>query len=86
MARVEFPEKIKRAALRRSGGRCECTRKSCKHSKFINGRCTRGAIKALASQDVHFHHVGRSDDASLKNCKVLCVDCHKQTPSYGKNK
>jgi 5-methylcytosine-specific restriction endonuclease McrA len=75
-----FSELTKAQALRRSQGRCECTRLTHTHA----GRCAHAVSAATA----HFHHktasfVGGGD--SLSNCEVLCVNCHRLTASYGRH-
>jgi hypothetical protein len=71
---MEFPQSVKDEVKRRSGGKCECKRKSCKH----NGRCR--------SKATEFHHktsakAGGSN--TLSNCEHLCKPCHENTRSYG---
>lgn len=75
-----FSDTTKTAALKRSGGRCECKRKFHGHT----GRCSARVTRATA----HFHHVtaklvGGGD--GLANCEVLCVPCHRKTASYGRS-
>jgi len=77
-ATVAFSDAVKAQAYRRSGGRCECTRKGHRHV----GRC----LARLTASSGHYHHVtavakGGSD--GLSNCQYLCIPCHRLTPSYG---
>jgi 5-methylcytosine-specific restriction endonuclease McrA len=77
---MAFSTTTKQAALRRSGGRCECRRVTHKHPSV---RCSRTVTMTTA----HFHHrsaqaVGGHDGFS--NCEVLCVPCHQATASYGR--
>jgi 5-methylcytosine-specific restriction enzyme A len=61
--RVEFTKAVKLAAWRRAIGRCE--------------QC--GCL--LAGKVAHYDHINPvvfSEDASLANCQVLCVECHDQ--------
>lgn len=63
--RTEFSEKIKELALIRCGGRCEG--KDC------------GAILGFKAK--HYDHKtadGLLGPATLENCQVLCVPCHKE--------
>lgn len=74
---MAFPQSVKDAAMKRAGRRCECKRSACNHS----GRCTKGGVE--------FNHIksqraGGGD--TLANCEVLCVQCHKNTKSYGVHK
>ena len=32
------------------------------------------------------HHKNRSKGSCLSNCEILCVNCHKKTKSFGKQK
>jgi len=77
---MAFSESVKDQAFRRSGGRCECTRRE--HSHY--GACN----SPLSRYSAEFHHVtaqsvGGSD--GLSNCEVLCHTCHVGTDSYGRN-
>lgn len=76
---MAFSETVKAQAYRRSGGRCECTRRGHGHL----GRCA----KRLTSSAGEFHHItaqskGGSD--GLSNCEFLCKPCHQKTRSYGR--
>lgn len=78
---MAFSDETKRDALRRSGGRCECTRRE--HTSH-SGRCNSPVSMATAE----FHHVtvqsvGGHD--GLSNCEVLCHSCHVATDSYGRS-
>ncbi len=77
---MAFPDLIKNQAYIRSGGRCECTRLLHVH---FGGRCN----APLTSYNTEFHHktaqaVGGND--GLSNCEALCITCHRQTGSYGR--
>ncbi len=77
---MPFSLNIKALALFRSGDRCECRRLGHDHV----GRCTR----RLTSATAQFHHKTAQRlvaDDSLSNCEVLCIPCHRQTPSYGRS-
>jgi 5-methylcytosine-specific restriction endonuclease McrA len=68
------------ALWRRSGGRCECA-SNC-HSP--NARCN----VTLRDGQWHVHHVksvaaGGAD--TLTNTLALCIPCHENTRSYGRN-
>ncbi len=67
------------AAWLKANGRCERCGKELVFDNHQEGE--RGAWEA--------HHktardVGGSD--SLSNCEVLCLDCHKNTSSYGRHR
>ena len=66
---MAFSEQVKRAAFKRSRGRCECTRKDHRH---LFGRC---ALSLFFQSSAEFHHrhaqaAGGHDGVS--NCEVLC--------------
>lgn len=84
---MAFSEETKRLAFDRAMGRCECKRSTCNHGSRCNKLLVfenhtegqRGAWEA--------HHkvaVSVGGDDSLSNCEVLCLDCHKNTKSYGR--
>lgn len=67
-----FSRSVKRAAYRRSGGRCE--NPAC--------RCPFPAGGGGVEYD-HIINWEHSRDSSLENCRVLCSDCHlKKTSRY----
>lgn len=75
---MAFPQSVIDQAWKRSGGKCECTRSSCKHI----GRCN----KVLTAHNWHAHHktsVAAGGADTLSNCEALCVPCHENTRSYG---
>lgn len=76
---MAFPESVIAAVWKQSGGKCECTRISCRHH---TGRC--GVV--LTAHNWHAHHktaVAVGGDDSLSNCEALCIRCHQSTSSYG---
>lgn len=76
---MAFSEGTKNAAWHRAGGKCECTRKTCKHH---SGRCN----AALTAYKWHAHHktaIAAGGDDSLSNCEALCITCHENTRTYG---
>lgn len=81
---MSFSETVKDAALKRSGGRCECRR--VRH-KWHTGkqRCK----KTVTPRTAQFHHVtaqsAPSSHDGLSNCEVLCRECHEGTASYGRS-
>ena len=71
-------------AWKRSGGRCECRRRTHKHRyvrcgktlvKHNRGTSGRGCWQA--------HHINRNGGNGLSNCEILCFACHTGTRSYG---
>jgi 5-methylcytosine-specific restriction endonuclease McrA len=77
---MAFSEETKKAALKRSGGQCECTRILCTVHKTLY--CT----AKLVDGHWHAHHktaVASGGSDALSNCQALCIPCHKQTQTYG---
>ena len=73
---MSFPMEIIKKAWNRAGGRCEVCRKELVWDNHSEGE--RGAWDA--------HHIKAKKDGgedTLSNCRILCLDCHKETPSYG---
>lgn len=85
---MAFSEIVVEAAWHRSGGRCECRNGRCGH--FVWG-CNKPLDRNARGDDFsaggwEAHHVvplkeGGKD--TLSNCQILCIPCHKATPSYG---
>ena len=76
------------AAWQRAGGRCECGRSNCGHGPWRCGKVlnwnSRGKDYASGGWEAHHKvpvYLGGSD--TLSNCQILCIPCHKNTPSYG---
>ena len=75
---MAFPESVIERAWQRSGGECEVCNK--KLSRYNHNEGEWGAWEA--------HHItpqSKGGDDSLSNCKILCLDCHKRTRSYGRH-
>jgi len=73
MARREFTKATKRAALTRSGGRCEAV--GAWYNLAPGCRCN-----APLAAGVEFDHIdldANSHDNSLENCAAVCIPCHK---------
>ena len=75
-----FSDEVVKKAWKRSGGRCECRRKTHGHPYIRcpknlvwknRGREGRGAWEA--------HHISRTGGDGLSNCQILCWECHKGT-------
>ena len=82
---MAFSESVKDAAYRRSGGRCECTRK---HSYAVNpphsgGRCPTTFGRYGNWEAHHIIAIASGGSDSLSNCEVLCHRCHVLTDTYG---
>lgn len=71
-----FSDSTIRDAWTRSGGKCEKCGKTLAQNNHKEGEW--GAWEA--------HHIKAKKDGgadTLSNCKILCLDCHKETKSYG---
>jgi 5-methylcytosine-specific restriction endonuclease McrA len=57
---------------------------------LLEARCARGGVDACCGDRLalHLDHVnGNREDNTLENLRVLCPNCHSQTPTYcGRNK
>jgi hypothetical protein len=74
---MEFPQIIQEQALRRSLGKCECSRTTHHHS----GRCN-----ATLGMQWYIHpktSLRSRDDVTLANSEVLCAACHKAMELMG---
>lgn len=70
---TKFPDSIVEQAWKRSGGECE----NC------GGELHESSQGAESDYGWEAHHVDPSGPNTLSNCKILCQECHKNTPSYG---
>lgn len=71
--RREFSKQTKRAALQRSGQKCEAV--GAMYGLAADQRCN-----ASLSYGVQFDHIvldANSKDNSLENCAAVCVGCHR---------
>ena len=67
-------------AWARSGGKCECTRTTHRHT----GRCNKQLFKHRQGERENeycweAHHVSASGGDMLSNCEILCCNCHYAT-------
>ena len=76
------------AAWKRAGGKCECRRKThshlyvrCNKTLSFDNRGKDGAWGAWEAHHITAVASGGSD--VLSNCEILCIECHKNTGSYG---
>lgn len=72
MSREEFSQAVKRAAARRSQGRCECHLMSEDIRGLFPDQCDR-----VATEFDHVFADCLGGDAALDNCAHLCSPCHK---------
>ena len=77
---MAFSQKVKDAAYRRAGGRCECTMMVCAHH---TGRCN-AALQV--GWHAHRRTTGLAEDGdTLRNCVAMCATCHRNAPSYSRS-
>ncbi len=82
-------ETVKRAFIR-ANGHCECRRMTCNHgivrcNKPLNWQ-QRGNDNAYGGWEAHHRTaVASGGDDSLSNCEILCINCHKNTHTYGRH-
>jgi len=81
-----FPENVVQQAWRRAGGKCECERVTCSnhystpHGKILTWNA-RGDDNHPGGWEAH--HKDSNGPATVSNCEILCIPCHKNTRSYG---
>lgn len=84
---MAFSNSVVRQAWNRADGKCECRRKTCRHGVRCNKQLVwenRGEeAKRGAWEAHHITAVASGGLDILSNCEILCLDCHKNTGSYG---
>ena len=84
-----FSKETIEAAWKRAGGKCECRRKTHSHPGW-RGRCgktlSKSNTKRVGRGAWEAHHISTTGGDGLRNCEILCIDCHKGTRSFGKPK
>lgn len=83
---VPFPQSVVDAAWVRSGGRCECKRKSHNHPYHRYATILNAYSRGKETQmGWEAHHIDSNGSATVDNCEILCQECHKNTRSYGQS-
>ena len=86
---MAFSDKVVEEAWKRSGGHCECKREHCGHGARCNKQLVwdnRGRDGARGAWEAH--HITSSNNEGpdiLSNCEIICIECHKNTRSYGRS-
>ena len=84
-----FSDDVIVQAWQRAGGKCQCELKGCGHT----GRCNKSLVWENRGKEGkrgawEAHHItaqsAKSSTDTLSNCRILCLDCHKNTRSYGR--
>lgn len=73
MARTEFSRETRREALKRSGLKCEASGPRYGFSEGQRCNCS----LSLGAQFDHDIPDQLGGDASLENCRAICIACHK---------
>lgn len=73
-----FPEWVIDERWQTAVGCCECRNPNHPH------HCDRACRRDLSRCDWDAHHANRYAGDSVSNCRLLCVDCHYLTRSYGR--
>ena len=83
MAREEFKEITVQVCFYAAGGKCECT--GCDlHDGPCDAEFTydeRGTAEDEGAWQAD--HIDPDGGNGSENCRILCVPCHKETPTYG---
>lgn len=74
---MAFPQSVIDAAWKRSGGYCECERKT--HDKPCGKRLAYKNRGREGQGKWEGHHKWAGGPDTLSNCEILCWDCHKAT-------
>jgi hypothetical protein len=81
--RREFSEADRFSIWHRAGGKCECV--GCKACSILG--CFRKfefhQTAFLGLYGYQIDHIAGANDNSIANGRVLCIGCHKETPTYG---
>lgn len=84
---MAFSESVVKAAWMRANGKCECARVTCGHVRRCNKQLVwenRGKEGCRGAWEAHHVTAVSSGGADIcSNCQILCLDCHKNTRSYG---
>lgn len=91
---MAFSEETIKAAFERSNGKCEC---GMRHGMFLGSdaphilpnQCPITFEYNEKGDKWHAHHIKAAKDGGsdeLSNCRILCLECHYLTHSYGRPK
>jgi hypothetical protein len=84
-----FPDSVVKAAWVVAGGKCQCMDLArCGHQVVPHWRLLkweeRGKDQSIEGWEAD--HRNPDGPPELENCRILCMMCHKNTPSYGRRK
>jgi hypothetical protein len=75
---VAFPKEVIAQAWERSGGQCECTKRTHRHFYTPCGKSLRWNLRGeIGEGSWEARHVNMLDGDTLANCEILCMECHE---------
>jgi hypothetical protein len=75
---VAFPEDIVRQAWERSGGQCECNRRTHKHFYTPCGKTLKYEKRGDIGEGAwEVRQLKTLDGDTLSNCEIICMECHE---------
>jgi hypothetical protein len=75
---MAFPEDVIRQAWERSGGQCECTRRTHKHFYTPCGKSLRWEKRGeVTGGGWEARHLNAAGGDTLFNCEIFCIECHE---------
>jgi len=85
---TSFPDDVVQMAWQRAGAKCECMDLArCHHQVVPHGRQLkledRGKDDSLQGWEAH--HIDPNGALTAANCRILCIECHKNTATYGQH-
>lgn len=82
--KIPFSEETVKAAWNRSEGKCECESASCEHPGRHNKELRwESQGKDYSDYGWEAHHFNANGGNYPSNCGIFCIECHKNTRSYG---
>ena len=82
-----FSDEVIKQAWQRADNKCECTLTKCGHISKCNkilDFSKRGIESEHGWEAHHKISVNTGGEDNFSNCQILCINCHKNTGSYGK--
>ena len=83
-----FPDDVVQLAWQRAGAECECMDMArCLHPLVPHGRQLkwddRGKDGSVHGWETH--HIDPNGELTATNCRILCIECHMKTATYGRS-
>jgi 5-methylcytosine-specific restriction endonuclease McrA len=74
---MAFPEDVIKQAWERSGGQCECMKRTHRHFYTPCGRSLKREKRGeLGEGSWEARHLNSLDGDAVSNCEILCMECH----------